>query len=106
MAHDFVIIGCFDRCCLICHNEGLFFYLKDKKTQQKYAGVITVIKKSTKKGDRVIFTDDPQIRKLNLTEQAQFNKVVIGDELTIEISRFTKTIFRLEKGPIDLLNNN
>ncbi len=79
-------------------------YQKDKTTQKKYVGTITVIGKSTKKGDKIIFTDVPELKKLELYTSELFDKVSIGDKLTIEISKFSKTLFRLNKDQFDLLN--
>ena len=84
--------------------KGYLLYRKDKTTQKKYVGTITVIDKSTKKGDKIIFTDTPELKKLELYTSELFDKVCIGDKLTIEVSKFSKTLFRLDKDQIDLLN--
>ncbi|HSR38531.1 MAG TPA: hypothetical protein VLL95_06415, partial [Phnomibacter sp.] len=69
-------------------------------------GTITVIGKSTKKGDKIIFTDIPELKKLDLHTSELFDKVLIGDKLTIEISKYSKTLFRLDKEQTDLLNGH
>ena len=75
--------------------KDYLLYHKDRTRQKKYVGTITVIGKSTKKNEKTIFTDLPEIKKLELTSEL-FNKVSIGDKLTIEISMFSKTIFKFE----------
>lgn len=79
-------------------------YHKDRTNQKKYVGVIKVTGKSIKKGDKIIFTDIPELKKLDLHTNELFDKVSVGDNLTIEISKFSRTLFRLEKGHFDLLN--
>jgi hypothetical protein len=86
--------------------KDYLLYRKDKKKQKKYVGTITVIGKSTKKGDKIIFTDIPELKKLELYTSELFEKVSVGDKLTIEISTFSKTLFRLDKDHIDLLNGH
>jgi hypothetical protein len=86
--------------------KDYLLYQKDKTKQKKYVGTITVIGKSTKKGAKIIFTDIPEVKKLELYTSELFDKVSIGDKLTIELSKFSKTLFRLDKDHIDLLNGH
>ncbi len=86
--------------------KDYILYRKDKSKQRKYVGTITVINKSSKKGDNLIFTDCTEVNKIDLYISELFDKISIGDELTIEISQFSKTLFRLKKNNIDLLNGH
>ena len=86
--------------------KDYLLYRKDKKTQKKYVGSITVIGKSTKKGETIIFTDIPELNKLELYTSELFDKVSIGDKLTVEISKYSKTLFRLDKDHINILNGH
>ena len=99
-----ILLAVFAFVTLVILIKDYFLYYKDKIQQQKYKGVITIIGKSTKKGDKIIFTNVPELKKLNLYTDELFDKVSIGDKLTIEISKFSKTLFRLHKDQIDLLN--
>ncbi|MEJ8818348.1 hypothetical protein [Lacibacter sp. H407] len=84
--------------------KDYLLYYKDKSNQKKYVGTITVTGKSTKKGDKIIFTDTPELKKLDLIMSEVFDKVAVGDKLTIEISKYSKTLLRLDKDQYDLLN--
>ena len=99
-----ILLAVFAFVTLVILIKDYFLYYKDKIQQQKYKGVITIIGKSTKKGDKIIFTNAPELKKLNLYTDKLFDKVSIGDKLTIEISRFSKTLFKLDKDQVDLLN--
>ncbi len=80
--------------------KDYLLYYKDKTKQKKYVGIITVTGKSAKKGDKIIFTDTPELKKLDLIMSEVFDKVSVGDKLTIEISKYSKTLLRLEKDQI------
>ena len=84
--------------------KDYLLYHKDRTNQKKYVGMITVTGKSTKKSDKIIFTDIPELRKLDLHTSELFDKVSVGDKLTIEISMYSKTLFRFDKDHIKLLN--
>lgn len=86
--------------------KDYLLYHKDKTKQKKYVGTITIIGKSIKKGDKIILTDTSDLKKLKLYTSELFDKVSIGDKLTIEISKYSKTLFRLDKDNIDLLNGH
>ncbi|WP_416438241.1 hypothetical protein [Phnomibacter sp. MR] len=86
--------------------KDFLLYQKDKAKQKKYVGTITVMNKSAKRGDYKIYTDAPELKELNLYSNELFDAIATGDTLTIEISTHSKTIFRLEKDHINLLNRN
>ena len=86
--------------------KDYLLYRKDRTSQKKYVGIITVIGKSTKKSDKIIFTDIPELKKLDLITSELFDKVSVGDKVAIEISKYSKTLFRFEKDNIELLNGH
>jgi hypothetical protein len=96
----FAIVGIF------AIGKDYLLYYKDKTNQKKYRGIIKVVGKSKKNGDKVIFTDIPELKKINLYTNELFEKISIGDTLTIEISKFSKTLFRLDKDQFDLLHGH
>ncbi len=71
-------------------------YKKDLKKQIKIKGTITVTGKSTKKGDRNIYTDEKELRQFKVYSDI-FDEITIGDKLNIEISKYSKQILLLEK---------
>jgi hypothetical protein len=99
-----ILLAVFAFVTLVILIKDYFLYYRDKIKQQKYKGVITIIGKSPRKGDKIIFTNAPELKKLNLYTDKLFDEVSIGDKLTIEISRFSKTLFKLDKDQVDLLN--
>jgi hypothetical protein len=86
--------------------KAFLLYRKDMINKKKYKGTIRVVDKSLKKGDKTIFTDSIELKKLDLLTNNIFDKVDIGDQLTIEISKYSKTLLRLEKNGADLLNGH
>ena len=98
------LLAVFTLITLVTLIKDYFLYHRDKTKQQKYKGVITIIGKSTRKGNKTIFTNAPELKKLNLYTRELFDRVNIGDKLTIEISKSSKTLFKLDKDEVDLLN--
>ena len=101
-----ILLAFFTLVTLFILIKDYFLYYRDKTKQQKYKGVIIIIGKSTKKGAKTIFTNAPELKKLNLYTNKLFERVSVGDKLKIEISKFSKTLFRLDKDQIDLLNDD
>jgi hypothetical protein len=83
-----------------------FRYYKDKRRQEKYRGEITITAKSAEKGKATIFTDDKELNKIELDTQKLFDKIQVGDRLQIEVSKYSKTLFKLEKNRNNLLNGH
>ncbi|NTS43836.1 hypothetical protein HRG84_23340 [Flavisolibacter sp. BT320] len=83
--------------------KEVFFYLKDMERKQKYAGAVTVISKSGKKGEPTVYLDDTNLKKLTLYQDGTFEQINEGDVLNLEISRYSKFLFRLEKEGANLL---
>ena len=83
-----------------------FHYYKDRRRLQKYAGEITIIAKSRKNGEKKIVTDSREIKWIELETKDLFDRIAIGDKLYIEISKYSKTLLRLEKNQIDMLTGN
>ena len=102
----FALLIIFAVVAVVTTIKGYLLYYKDKTNQKKYVGTITVTGKSTKKGDKIIFTDTPELKKLDLLMSEVFDKVSVGDKLTIEISKYSKTLLRLDKDQHDLLSSN
>ncbi|MEP7231155.1 MAG: hypothetical protein ABI691_12930 [Ginsengibacter sp.] len=86
--------------------KDYFLYYRDKTTRQKYKGEITIIGKSKGKGEKIVFTDLPELKKFILYTKEIFDSIHVGDKLDIEISKFSKTILKLDKDKINLLNEN
>ena len=78
-------------------------YKQDINTKVKYSGTIIVTAKSVKKHSYVIFTDAKELKKISLIRKDVFYKIEVGNTLTIEISKFSKEVFRLEKDGENLL---
>lgn len=79
-------------------------YRNDMGEEQKYCGTFTVIKKSRKRNDYLIFTDAEELPKVDVYFAAVFEQVEVGDELYIEAAKHSRYIFRLEKGIVPLMN--
>lgn len=78
-------------------------YKRDFSKCVKYSGLIVVKYKSVKKGEVFIFTDSLDVKKISIYPTEQFSKIMIGDLLFIEVSKYTTTILRLEKDGESLL---
>jgi len=78
-------------------------YKKDLRHRIKLSGTITVIEKSPQKKDTIIYTNAKQVKKLNLYKKEMYDKIEVGYELTIEISKYSKNILQLKKGKSDLM---
>ncbi len=80
-----------------------FLYKKDMAAQIKYCGTIQVIKKPIKEDSKDIYTEAAELKKICIPLKEVFDKINVGDQLYIEISKFSKEIFRLEKNGTSLL---
>lgn len=81
-------------------------YKKDMKFQIKLSGDLLVKSKSEKRGARVIHFDSNQIKQLSLISKTGFEKLLEGDIINIEISKYSKYIFSLKKGTESLIENS
>ena len=81
-------------------------YKKDLGAEMKFCGTITVLKKSWKKNDYCIYTDSKNLKKIDVYFPAIFDQIEEGDELYIEVAKFSKYIFRLDKGIVPLMNGH
>jgi hypothetical protein len=83
--------------------KEVFFYFRDKAKKQKYAGTVKVVSKSGKKGESIVYLDDAKLKRLTLYQSNAFEQINEGDILKMEISRYSKYLFRLEKEGENLL---
>lgn len=72
-------------------------YKKDLSKQEKLSGTLIVKRKSSKKGETIIYLDSKELKKLNVYFKVIFDKIDIDDKLKIEISKYSKCLFLLEK---------
>jgi hypothetical protein len=98
-----IIIAIFFIVTLLLITKDLILYKRDMIEQIKYAGTITILNKSTKKGQTKIFTDSKEFPKITLHSSDISDRINSGDQLNIEISKYSKTIFLLKNGDTDLL---
>jgi hypothetical protein len=96
-----IVFGC---CYLYIVITGYIAHNKDVSRQIKLVGQLFVKAKSSKKNETILYFDSPQIKKLDVYSKQIFDKVEVGDILSIEISKFTKCLFRFEKNGQNLLN--
>ena len=73
--------------------------------QIKLVGELQVSSKSEKDKRLLIGFESTDLDKISLT-QGVFEKINIGDTLTIEISKYAKHIFKLSKDGEAIMNNN
>jgi hypothetical protein len=78
-------------------------YRKDLSQQQKIAATVRVVKKS-KETDKVIWTDNPAIKRIEVLNQEAFHLIEVGDELYVEQTVSSKFLLRLEKQGKNLMN--
>lgn len=71
---------------------------KDLKEKEKFVGTITVKKKSRIETDTIIYTDAPEIKKIDIHFVSIFKQIEIGDQLSLEIAKHSKHVFKLAKG--------
>jgi hypothetical protein len=81
-------------------------YKKDLKSQLKYSGTITVLNKSKNKRDCYIYTDSKDVKKMDVLFLKVFNQIEIGDELYIDVTKYGKSILKLKKGELVLLDGS
>ena len=77
----------------------------DLNEQIKLVGEVLVSNKSESKNNQVIFFSSAEISELNIDKNA-YNKIEIGDTLTLEIAKNSETIFRLIKSGEILINGS
>lgn len=80
-------------------------YRGEKRSQLKYAGIITVVKKIKKRKDFIVYTDFNELKKIEILSLEAFNQIEVGDRLYIELTKFSKYILKLEKNSTSLLND-
>jgi hypothetical protein len=97
------LLAMFTTCLVLAFLKQHILYRKDLKHRIKLSGIITVIEKSPKNNDNTIYTDAKQMKKLNLYDKEMYNKIEVGDQLTIEISKYSKKLLRLKKAENDLM---
>ena len=78
---------------------------QDLSEQIKLVGELQVSSKSEKDKQWLIGFESSDLDKINLTQGA-FEKINIGDTLTIEISKYAKHIFKLSKDGEAIMNSN
>jgi hypothetical protein len=83
--------------------KGLESIKKDISEQIKLVGELQVVSKSEKEKCRIIGLNSPQLESISISKDA-FDKIDIGDILFIEISKYTKYIFRLSKDGETIIN--
>jgi hypothetical protein len=79
-------------------------HIRDIKSKIKLVGIIIVAGKVNRNGDFVIQTDAKEIKEFNLFDKECFDQIEIGDKLTIQISKYRKSLLSLEKDGVDLLD--
>jgi hypothetical protein len=86
--------------------KDYILHKKDLESQLKFSGTITVLKKSKNKKDCLIYTDSKDLKKIDVLFLNAFNQIEIGDELFIEVTKYGKSILKLKKGHLVLLNGS
>jgi len=81
-------------------------HIKDIKNKLKLVGIITVAGKANEKDNFIIQTDTKEIKEFNVFDKKCFDLIEIGDKLTIQISKYKKSLLLLEKNGVDLLDCN
>lgn len=79
-------------------------YRKDLSQQQKIAATVRVVKKSRKETDKVIWTDNAAIKRIEVLNNEALHQIEVGDELYVEQTVNSKYLLRLEKQGRNLLD--
>jgi hypothetical protein len=82
--------------------RGLISIKKDLSEQIKLVGELKVTSKSKQKDFRIISFDSTEVKSIFVTKES-YEKIDIGDTLSIEISKYTNHKFRLSKEGQDLI---
>jgi hypothetical protein len=77
---------------------------KDISRQEKWVGQL-LVKSKSKKNETIIYFESSQFKKIEIYSRQIFDKIEERDLLTIEVAKFTKYLFRLERNGQDLLDN-
>jgi len=81
-------------------------YKKDVKRKLKWVGMITIKGKTVKRDKTLFHTDIEELKEFALQSNECSNQIEIGDTLTIQFTKFGKTLLLLEKNDSNLLNCN
>lgn len=79
-------------------------YLKDLLQQTKIAATVRVVKKARKETDKVVWTDNASIDRIEVLNLEAFRLIEVGDELYVEQTLNSKFLLRLEKQGKNLIN--
>ena len=80
-----------------------FLFKKDIKIQHKYSGIVRITEITSKKSQIKISIDSIQVKSFTLNKAEISTSLKVGDEVYIEISKYSKTLFQLKKDDRDLL---
>lgn len=86
-------------------KKGLESFKKEQSEQVKLAGELQVVTKSEKKDQRIIGFNSTEVDSI-IVPQNVYEKINIGDTLSIEISKYTKWTFKLSRDGQNLINNS
>ena len=78
-------------------------FKKDIKIQHKYSGIVRITEITSKKSQIKISIDSIQVKSFTLNKAEISTSLKVGDEVYIEISKYSKTLFQLKKDDRDLL---
>jgi hypothetical protein len=92
--------------CIFIFLKNYIEYKKDISNQIKLIGEVNVISKSTRKNETIINFNSSELKKIDVYSKKIFDKIHVGDTLTIEVSKFSKYLLKLEKDGQSLLNGS
>lgn len=101
-----ILLIIFGSCYLYIVITGYIARRKDVSKQIKWVGQLYVKSKSNKENETTLYFDSSQIKKLDVLSKQIFDKVEVGDILSVEIAKFTKCLFQLKKNGQSLLNDH
>jgi hypothetical protein len=90
--------------CFFIFLKNYIAYKRDISNQIKLFGEVTVTSKSTRKNETIVNFNSTELKKIDVFSKQIFDKINVGDTLTIEISKFSKCLLKLEKEGQSLLN--
>jgi uncharacterized protein YacL len=89
---------------IVCFLIRYSAYRKDLSQQTKIAAIVQVVKKSPKENDKVIWTNNAAIKRIEVLNMETFHLIEVGDELYVEQTLYSKFLLRLEKQGKNLIN--
>ena len=80
-------------------------FRQDLAEQTKLVGSLRVVSKSEKDKQLLVSFDSDELKQANLA-RAAFDKINIGDILSVEFSKYARYIFKMSKGDDIIINGN